>query len=146
MADELTAEVIEDDEDPRPAGALTRPDAVALAENSLRDRLYDKVMPSMHALVSAHEVGLATTEPPEDWVEQFGEEQAKHMLRLAQIAYQPRRSVPFFVTAILDTYNGLERARAADKMVSRPVAVQVNIGMQASPLPVLEVRKDDDGG
>lgn len=143
---DFEAEVVSEDEDPRPAGALARSDVSKLVESEHRDRIYDRVVRNIQPIVRFAEVAPGAPNPPDAWVEEYGWEKAQEHFRVAQACYLPTKDVPYGVKATVDLYRGIEAARAKAGEASTQVAVQINMsGNAAGELPVMDIKKVDNG-
>jgi hypothetical protein len=145
MDEDMKAEIV-DEEDPRPAGALSRRGVAALAEVEHRERIYERVVGNLQPIVRFAEVDPKATNPPASWVEEYGWDRAREHMRVAQLCYLPTKDVPYGVKATVDLYRGLESARSNDGNGGNTVNVQINMsGTAVTKLPVMELEKVDGG-
>lgn len=77
----------------------------------LEDRVCDRAAGVIEAVLSFHEVSPRQTEPPADWVEQYGEDGAKQRLEVAKSGWLPNSEAPNATKLASYIYTGITRAR-----------------------------------
>ncbi len=78
----------------------------------LEDDVFEQAVSIVQQVLSFGEVAHDQTDPPEAWVAQFGEEEARKRLKLAQSGWLPASSSPAAFKYALQAMGGIAKGRA----------------------------------
>lgn len=85
----------------------------------------------------AAQIDPANENPPEDWIEQLGEEKAHEAMKVARFAHLPKKDAPMFIDLCSKMLMGVIQARAKRKSDQHRLQVNV-VGMTAPTVRELE--------
>lgn len=114
----------------------------------LEDRVFDRAAGVLEAALSFHEVTPHQTEPPAQWVEEYGEEGARQRLEVAKASWLPQSLAPNGTKLASLVYTGIQRARG-HKAAFHAKVVNVKIALpaptsSAHPNPVIEAMPEKE--
>jgi hypothetical protein len=78
----------------------------------IEDKLLSEATNMMSAVVAFPEVDPAATEPPESWVQEYGQEEAEKRLRVARLGWLPGKDAPVGISIAKDVANSIRKARS----------------------------------
>lgn len=111
----------------------------------IEDRVYDISTGVIEATLAFHEVGPEQQEPPEDWVEQYGEKAARQRLAIAKAGWMPQNIAPSAVKLAALVRNGIIRGRnynnqRMNQQINVKIALPAPTSQEHPGLEVYEVR------
>lgn len=77
----------------------------------IEDEVFQTAAGILEATLDACHVSPAQADPPEEWVERFGEAAARRRLEVAKAGWAPRSLAPNFIAVAGQIYTGIARAR-----------------------------------
>lgn len=78
----------------------------------LEDEVFEQSVSTVQEFLAFREIRHDQTEPPPQWVEMYGEEEALRRLNLAKAGWLPASISPVGVKVALAAMNGISRGRA----------------------------------
>jgi hypothetical protein len=103
----------------------------------VEEELYREGLEILRGVQRFHKVSADQEGPSEEWILQFGKEQAEEMFRLALFGQMSSRNAPVGIRAAEHTVLGIAKARALQRV---PPVLSLNfISMPAPVLPEMEV-------
>lgn len=78
----------------------------------LEDDVFEQAVSIVQQVLSFGEVAHDQTDPPEAWIEQYGEEEARKRLQLAKAGWLPVSSSPAAFKFALQAMGGIAKGRA----------------------------------
>lgn len=126
----------------------TKEDRKAEELASLSDELLQRHMKIAADMGRFADLDPGVKEPPSEWVEEMGEEEAWKAFRVAKYALLPSRECPAGLKQSNAITLGIMRARAMEKAGSKAlnIAVVTMTRPEDSPVPMEEMVIDDTGG
>ena len=92
----------------------------------LEDRICDHAAGVLEAALSFHEVRPNQEEPPQEWIDQYGEQGARQRLEVAKAGWLPQSLAPNATRLASYVYTGITRARGTrGAMHARVVNVKI---------------------
>lgn len=138
MAEVLSLDDIVIDLDDEPASLAEKPSAPtsrsADAQRRLqakKDELLEEHVTILRDAALARQISPAAKEPPQDWVDEHGEEEAWNMFRVAQAAWLNGKAAPVFLTLSTKVLSGLARDSSGKSQVTLNVGI-----MMPEPVPI----------
>lgn len=146
MADDkaLTPEVILEKAAVNAAkGTLRSNVPAALAQ--IEDRILTKSSRIVQSALSASELDDDAVGPPADWVERWGEKEARKRYRIAMDARRNSKNAPVYLELAKATTTGILKSKASRQEAEKGAAIniQVNIGGDVKVYPEREVNEGD---
>jgi hypothetical protein len=97
----------------------------------IEQRVYEHAAGIVEALMSFHEVDPHQTEPPEAWIEQYGEKAARQRLAIAKTGWLPASVAPHVYKLTVNLMTGISRGRNYKQMKLTQNNINVKIGLPA---------------
>jgi hypothetical protein len=118
--EELAAELVK----AAPAEIQETPAGTDLIEKKV-DQLFEETCNVVSAAMAFADIEPGATECPEEWIEQFGEEEARRRFRIAQYAQMSHKEAPF----ALDMATKMAVALGRCKLDKKAPQGQINIAV-----------------
>lgn len=132
--------------DPEPSSIVkTKPASLAVAEDTIRaveDEIHRESASVLRDALAFVEIDPAWEEPPQEWLEKYGQLEAEKRFRAAKYALMNAKEAPVGLKLAKDTFVGMAKARATEK--GGPKTLNMTFVQMTRPLPVykeLEVEK-----
>jgi hypothetical protein len=94
----------------RPGSGLAR--APVAAEELIEEQIFDQSCRVVSAAMAFADIDPGQPEPPPEWVEIYGPEEAKRRLRIASSAWLSKKDAPMGISVAMQIHTGITTARA----------------------------------
>lgn len=87
------------------------------------DRLFEDSANIVGAALRFAEIDPSQEDPPEEWIEEMGEDQARKALRVARYANLPHKDVPAGLDIAHKVFTGITKAKLDKTEEKRPINI-----------------------
>jgi hypothetical protein len=103
--------------------SLTLADEKTKDLQSIEDKLFDRSAEILEGALRFTEVNPTDTEPPAEWINEFGYTKAKRMLQSATTAWMSAKNAPVGIKVAESIARGVMKARSLEKAAPKSLAV-----------------------
>lgn len=103
--------------------SVTLADEKAKDLQSVEDKLFDRSAEILEGALRFTEVNPEETEPPAEWIHEYGYAKAKRVLQSARTAWMSAKNAPVGIKVAESIARGVMKARSLEKAAPKSLAV-----------------------